>query len=160
MTNIASLRARVESGKSILLAEVAPPPSVDAELVRRKAAAYQGKVHALGVSDNRDQARMSALAAASLVAGEGVEPLLHIVTRDRNRVALQSECLGALALGIGNVLCTSGTHQTLGTICSRPQRIRHRHGPTAETLRRPGHQRFSLPGRHGRSLRRSYGVAG
>jgi methylenetetrahydrofolate reductase (NADPH) len=96
------------------LAEVTPPVTADAESVRRVAAGYAGKVHALGVSDNRDQARMSALAAASLVAGEGIEPLLHVVTRDRNRVALQSKCLGALALGIGNVLCTSGTHQTLG----------------------------------------------
>lgn len=109
-----SLRERIESGKSILLAEVAPPPTADAESVRRVAKGYAGKVHALGVSDNRDRARLSALVAASLVAGEGVEPLLHVVTRDRNRVVLQSECLGALALGIGNVLCTSGTHQTLG----------------------------------------------
>ncbi len=57
---------------------------------------------------------MSALAAASFIAAEGVEPLLHVVTRDRNRIALISDCLGASALGIGNILCTSGTHQTLG----------------------------------------------
>jgi methylenetetrahydrofolate reductase (NADPH) len=59
---------------------------------------------------------MSALAAASLVAAEGVEPILHLVTRDRNRIALASECLGAHALGVRNLLCTTGTHQTLG-IC-------------------------------------------
>jgi len=57
---------------------------------------------------------MSALAAATLVAAEGVEPILHLVTRDRNRIALISEALGAQALGIRNLLCTSGTHQTLG----------------------------------------------
>ena len=57
---------------------------------------------------------MSALAAASLVAAEGVEPILHVTTRDRNRIALVSEALGAQALGIRNLLCTSGTHQTLG----------------------------------------------
>ena len=57
---------------------------------------------------------MSGLAAAALVAGEGVEPLLHMVTRDRNRIALVSDCLGAQALGIRNFLCTTGTHQTLG----------------------------------------------
>jgi methylenetetrahydrofolate reductase (NADPH) len=45
---------------------------------------------------------------------EGVEPILHVVTRDRNRIALVSECLGAVALGIHNILCTTGTHQTLG----------------------------------------------
>jgi methylenetetrahydrofolate reductase (NADPH) len=57
---------------------------------------------------------MSALAAASLVAAEGLEPILHVTTRDRNRIALVSEALGAQALGIRNLLCTSGTHQSLG----------------------------------------------
>ncbi len=57
---------------------------------------------------------MSAFAAASLVAAQGVEPILHLVTRDRNRIALISDCLGADALGIRNVFCTGGTHQTLG----------------------------------------------
>ena len=75
---------------------------------------FAGKVHALGISDNRDRVGMSALAAASLVAGQGVEPILHVTTRDRNRIALVSEVLGAQALGIRNILCTSGTHQTLG----------------------------------------------
>jgi methylenetetrahydrofolate reductase (NADPH) len=58
---------------------------------------------------------MSALAAASLLKAEGVEPILHVTTRDRNRIALVSEALGAQALGIRNLLCTSGTHQTLGS---------------------------------------------
>ena len=57
---------------------------------------------------------MAALAAASIVVGEGVEPILHVTTRDRNRIALVSEVLGAQALGIRNLLCTSGSHQTLG----------------------------------------------
>jgi methylenetetrahydrofolate reductase (NADPH) len=56
---------------------------------------------------------MSAVAAASLVAAEGVEPILHMVSRDRNRIALVSDCLGAQALGIRNLFCTTGTHQTL-----------------------------------------------
>ena len=75
---------------------------------------FAGKVHALGISDNRDRVGMAALAAASLVAGQDVEPILHVTTRDRNRIALVSEVLGAHALGIRNILCTSGTHQTLG----------------------------------------------
>jgi methylenetetrahydrofolate reductase (NADPH) len=58
---------------------------------------------------------MSALAAASLLKAEGLEPILHVTTRDRNRIALVSEALGAQALGIRNLLCTSGTHQTLGS---------------------------------------------
>jgi methylenetetrahydrofolate reductase (NADPH) len=57
---------------------------------------------------------MSAMAAASLAAQEGVEPILHVSTRDRNRAALVSDCLGAQALGVRNLLCTTGTHHTLG----------------------------------------------
>jgi methylenetetrahydrofolate reductase (NADPH) len=57
---------------------------------------------------------MSALAATAIIAAEGVEPVLTLTTRDRNRIALLSDCLGAQALGVRNILCTSGTHQTLG----------------------------------------------
>ena len=57
---------------------------------------------------------MAALSAAAIVAAEGVEPILHVATRDRNRIALISEALGAQALGVRNILCTSGSHQTLG----------------------------------------------
>ena len=108
------LAGRIESGGQILVAEVSPPLGADPAPVRHVAKRYAGKVHALGVSDNRDGVCMSALVAASLVKAEGVEPILHVVTRDRNRIALVSDYLGARALGIGNVLCTSGTHQTLG----------------------------------------------
>ena len=108
------LHGRIHSGGQILVAEVSPPLGGDPAPVREVAKRYAGKVHALGVSDNRDRARMSALAAASLIASQGVEPILHVVTRDRNRIALVSDYLGAQALGIRNLLCTSGTHQTLG----------------------------------------------
>jgi methylenetetrahydrofolate reductase (NADPH) len=108
------LHTRIESGKPILLAEVSAPKGGDAASVRALAKRYAGKVHALGVSDNRDGVCMSALAAASLIASEGVEPVLHVTTRDRNRIALASECLGAQALGVRNLLCTTGTHQRLG----------------------------------------------
>ncbi len=109
-----SLQRRIQSGQRLLLAEISPPPTADPAVVRDLARAYAGKVHALGVSDNRERVSLSALAAATLVAGEGVEPILHLVTRDRNRIALVSEALGAQALGIRNLLCTSGSHQTLG----------------------------------------------
>ena len=108
------LQVRIDSGQQILIAELSPPKSGDPAGVQERARLYAGKVHALGVSDNRDGASMSALAAASLVTQEGVESILHVVTRDRNRIALVSECLGAQALGIHNILCTTGTHQTLG----------------------------------------------
>ena len=114
MNEKSDLQALIEAGKQILVAELSPPKSGDPKSVQQRAKLYAGKVHALGVSDNKDGAAMSALAAASLVASEGVEPILHVVTRDRNRIALVSECLGAQALGIHNILCTTGTHQTLG----------------------------------------------
>ena len=108
------LQQRIQSGKSLLLGEIHPPRGNDPAAVRQTARRFSGKVHALGVSDNRDRVAMSALAAVTLVAAEGVEPILHVTTRDRNRIALISDALGAQALGIRNVLCTSGSHQTLG----------------------------------------------
>jgi methylenetetrahydrofolate reductase (NADPH) len=113
-TKPTDLQQRLESGKGVLLAEISPPPEAAPGGVQQLAKCFAGKVHALGISDNRDRVGMAALAAASLVAGQGVEPILHVTTRDRNRIALVSEVLGAHALGIRNILCTSGTHQTLG----------------------------------------------
>jgi methylenetetrahydrofolate reductase (NADPH) len=112
---ITVLQQRIDSGKPLLLAEISPPQTADPTPIRESARHFAGKVHALGISDNRDSVSMSALAAASLVAAEGVEPILHVVTRDRNRIALVSDALGAQALGIHNLLCTSGTHQILGS---------------------------------------------
>jgi methylenetetrahydrofolate reductase (NADPH) len=114
-TQATSLQERIASGKAVLLAEIRPPRGGDPAPLQAAAKRLAGKVHAVGVSDNRDRVAMSALAAASLVRAEGLEPILHVTTRDRNRIALVSEALGAQALGIRNLLCTSGTHQTLGS---------------------------------------------
>jgi methylenetetrahydrofolate reductase (NADPH) len=109
-----NLQKRIDSGKSLILAEIAPPASSDAQQLKALVKRFAGKVHGLGISDNREGVTMSALAAASMVLAEGVEPILHMTTRDRNRAALVSDFLGAKAFGIQNVLCTSGSHQTLG----------------------------------------------
>jgi methylenetetrahydrofolate reductase (NADPH) len=114
-TQTTGLQERIASGKTILLAEIHPPRGADPAPLRAAAKRYAGKVHAVGVSDNRDRVAMSALAAATLLKAEGLEPILHVTTRDRNRIALVSEALGAQALGIRNLLCTSGNHQTLGS---------------------------------------------
>jgi methylenetetrahydrofolate reductase (NADPH) len=119
-TQATGLQERIASGKTILLAEIHPPRGADPAFLRTAAKRFAGKVHAVGVSDNRDRVAMSSLAAASLLKAEGLEPILHVTTRDRNRIALVSEALGAQALGIRNLLCTSGTHQTLG--CYRAAR--------------------------------------
>jgi methylenetetrahydrofolate reductase (NADPH) len=108
------LQTKIGSGEPILVIEIAPPKSGDPAPVRATAKRLGGKVDAVSVSDNRYGACMAALAAAGIVAAEGVETILHVVTRDRNRIALISNCLGAQALGVRNILCTSGTHQTLG----------------------------------------------
>ena len=114
--NETRLQSRIRAGESIIVVEIAPPKGGDPAPVRAAAQRYAGKVHAIGVSDNRYGVCMAALAAAAIVAGEGVEPILHVAMRDRNRLALIGHCLGAQALGIRNILCTTGTHQTLG-IC-------------------------------------------
>ena len=113
-TEKTELHKQIESGKQILVAELSPPKGADPAPLRSAAKLFNGKVHALGISDNRDGVRMSAIAAASQIIAEGVEPILHMTTRDRNRIALASDCLGAQAMGIGNLLCTTGTHQSLG----------------------------------------------
>jgi len=108
------LQQCLKSGKQVVLAELSPPAEAEPAGVQQLARRFAGKVHALGISDNRERVGMAALAAAALAAGQGVEPILHVSTRDRNRIALVSEVLGAQALGVRNILCTSGTHQTLG----------------------------------------------
>jgi methylenetetrahydrofolate reductase (NADPH) len=108
-----TLQKRIESGKPIIIAEITPPKSLSDAPIRALAKKIAGRVHALGISDNRDSIRMSAMAAASIALAEKVEPILHMATRDRNRIALISDCIGAQVLGIRNILCTSGTHQSL-----------------------------------------------
>jgi len=114
MNKLTVLQQCLDSGERVLLAEISPPAEAEPTGMQQLAKRFVGKIHALGISDNRDRVGMAALAAASIVAGQGVEPILHVTTRDRNRIALVSEVLGAQALGVRNILCTSGTHQTLG----------------------------------------------
>src|SRR4030042_4771185 len=118
-TQATGLQKRIAAGKTILLAEIHPPQGADPAPLRAAARHYAGKVHAVGVSDNRNRVAMSALAAASLLKAGGVGPILHVTTRDRNRIALVSEALGAQALGIRNLLCTSVSHQNLGPYRAR-----------------------------------------
>jgi methylenetetrahydrofolate reductase (NADPH) len=74
---------------------------------------FNGKLGAVNAADNPFGVGMSSLAAALAMADAGVEPIYQVVTRDRNRIAIQSDLLGAASLGIRNVLCLSGYHQTL-----------------------------------------------
>jgi len=105
----------LKKGEFAITAECGPPKGADPEVVLKKAALLKGNVDAVNVTDNQTAiVRMSSLAACSLLKSAGLDPVLQVVVRDRNRIALQSDILGASALGIGNVLCLSGDHQSFG----------------------------------------------
>lgn len=97
----------------IVTAEYLPQPSADAGAVKAGAEALGKVAVAVNVADNHYGVALSSLAASVILMQSGVEPVWQLVTRDRNRIALQSDLLGAAALGIKNVLCLSGYHQTL-----------------------------------------------
>jgi len=102
------------SGKIVLTAECLPPRTGGAEAVKKLSAMLSPSLDAVVVADNPDGIHGSALACAALLVGGGREAVLSMVTRDRNRIALESDALGASALGIGAILCLSGNHQSLG----------------------------------------------
>ncbi|HUT44877.1 MAG TPA: methylenetetrahydrofolate reductase [Sedimentisphaerales bacterium] len=103
----------IESGDFILTAEYLPVAGTDSSVIESAASALGGSALAVNVADNHYRVAMSSLAASVAILKAGVEPVYQIVTRDRNRIAIQSDLLGAAYLGIKNVLCLSGYHQTL-----------------------------------------------
>ena len=109
-----SLAQALRSGRLAVTAECVPSGARDADAVRRFAAAFPSSLDALVVSDNGGQG-ISAVVCSTVLAGQGLEPVLTVLTRDRNRIALLSDVLGAAALGVRNVLCLPGDHQSLGS---------------------------------------------
>jgi len=97
-----------------ITAECLPPRGADGSAVKQLVAALPKAIRAPVVAENHEEVRACALACAALLLGEKVEPILPLVARDRNRIPLQSDALGAAVLGVANVLCLSGEHQTLG----------------------------------------------
>jgi methylenetetrahydrofolate reductase (NADPH) len=109
------LKKVLDMGELAVTAECGPPQGADPDAILRKADLLSGKVDAINVTDNQTAiVRMSSLAACSLLLSRGLEPVLQAVVRDRNRIALQSDILGASAIGIKNILCLSGDHQCFG----------------------------------------------
>jgi methylenetetrahydrofolate reductase (NADPH) len=103
------------AGHFAVTAEVGPPKGHDAEVIRRKAALLEGCVDAANITDNQTAiVRLSSIAGGAILVGQGLEPVIQMTCRDRNRLAMQSDLLGAAALGIRNVLCLSGDHQSHG----------------------------------------------
>ena len=110
-----TLQERLRQGHFVMTAELVPPVSCDAHELLRKAAGLKGIADAVNVTDGAGaRAHMSALAAASLLRQAGIEPILQITCRDKNRLALQSEMMGAAALGIRNLLLLSGDDPKAG----------------------------------------------
>lgn len=110
-----ALERRFRQAEFIMTAELVPPVSCDAQDLLRKVAPLRDLADAVNVTDSSGaRAHMGALAAASLLLHAGVEPVLQITCRDKNRIALQSELMGAAALGIRNLLLLTGDDPKAG----------------------------------------------
>ncbi len=110
-----TLEKILTAGKFAATAELGPPKNADAEVIRKKAKFLKGYCDGVNITDNQTAiVRMSSIAAAALAVQEGLEPIMQVTCRDRNRLAMQSDMLGAYALGVRNLLALSGDHQQFG----------------------------------------------
>jgi 5,10-methylenetetrahydrofolate reductase len=102
-------------GHFAVTGELGPPQSADGDVIRKKAVLLRGCVDAVNITDNQTAiVRMSSIGSAVIAMQEGLEPVVQMTCRDRNRLAIQSDLLGAYALGVRNLLCLTGDHQTFG----------------------------------------------
>lgn len=102
-------RAAIRAGKFLITAEVMPPKGSDPSHMVTMATQLKGRVHAVNITDgSRAVMRMSSLASAAILHQHGIEPICQIACRDRNRIALQADLMGAHALGIRNILALTG----------------------------------------------------
>jgi methylenetetrahydrofolate reductase (NADPH) len=118
MSTIAQSRLQgiLSKGEFAVTAECGPPRGAASEVIRKKGEFLKGYVDAVNVTDNQTAiVRMSSIAACYHLLQLGLEPVMQMVTRDRNRIALQSDIMGACSLGIKNILCLSGDHQSFGS---------------------------------------------
>lgn len=110
-----NLEKVLESGEFAVSTEVGPSKGSVASVIQRKGELLKSCCDAMNVTDNQSAVvRMSSWASCVMLKQMGLDPVMQIVVRDRNRLAIQSDVLGAAALGIGNILCLSGDHQMLG----------------------------------------------
>lgn len=109
------LERLLSRGEFVVCGEMAPPQSADGGVIGRKSEHFRGFVDAVNLTDNATGiVRMSSIACASLAIQQGLEPIVQMTCRDRNRLALQGDLLGAYALGVKNFLCLTGDHQCMG----------------------------------------------
>ena len=105
----------LEAGHFAFTGELGPPQGANVEAIKKKASHLKGIVDAVNITDNQTAVvRMASWAAGLIAIHEGLEPNYQMVCRDRNRIAMQSDILGAYAHGIRNMLCLSGDHQQFG----------------------------------------------
>jgi|UniRef100_A0A7C4ESV3 methylenetetrahydrofolate reductase (NADPH) len=105
----------LRAGHFAVTGECGPPRGADPEAVRKKCRILKDKADAFNITDNQTSVvRMSSIASSVIMMQEGMEPVMQMVCRDRNRIAMQSDILGGAALGIKNMLCLSGDHQRFG----------------------------------------------
>jgi 5,10-methylenetetrahydrofolate reductase len=110
-----SLRTALESGRFVVTSEVGPPKGIDVSEMLATAELLRGRVDALNVTDNQAAVmRLCTLAACVHLREHGHEPVYQLTCRDRNRIALQSDLLGAASFGINNVLALTGDHVVVG----------------------------------------------
>ncbi|RLI63770.1 MAG: methylenetetrahydrofolate reductase [Candidatus Asgardarchaeum californiense] len=113
--NKSNLEKVLSEGKFAVTAEIGPPKGSDPDQIKQKAEILKGYAHAYNITDNQAAVvRMSSLAGCCILLGMEMEPVMQMACRDRNRIALQSDVLGASALGIRNILFITGDHQSLG----------------------------------------------
>jgi methylenetetrahydrofolate reductase (NADPH) len=110
-----NLEKVLSKGKFAVTTEIGPPKGADPEHIRSWAKKLKGYADAYNITDCQTAVvRLSSLAGSLILLQEGLEPVMQMVCRDRNRIAMQSDILGAAALGIKNILCLTGDHQSLG----------------------------------------------
>ncbi|MBN2333419.1 MAG: methylenetetrahydrofolate reductase [Deltaproteobacteria bacterium] len=115
MKSGSNLEKVLKAGHFAFTGEVGPPRGANVEAIRQKASYLKGMVDMANMTDNQTaMVRMSSWAGSMILLQEGIEPNYQMVCRDRNRIAMQSDVLGAYAHGIRNMLCLSGDHQQFG----------------------------------------------
>ncbi|MBN1781981.1 methylenetetrahydrofolate reductase [bacterium] len=110
-----TFKDKIDSGRFILCGELGPPQSCNGDVIRKKSAHFRGHVDAVNITDNQTAiVRLSSIAAGKILLEEHIEPIVQMTCRDRNRIAIQSDLLGAAALGLNNVLCLTGDYMKFG----------------------------------------------
>ena len=110
-----NLEKVLRAGHFAVTGELGPPQSADGDHIREKAGYLRGFVDAVNITDNQTAVvRMSSIGAAIIALEEGLEPVMQMTCRDRNRLAMQADFLSAYALGIRNMLALTGDHQSFG----------------------------------------------